>query len=57
MRVDIEAQAELATASGVKAVPHFAIWRHGHVVERLMGCNAEAVAAALERHIAIVLEK
>eukprot|EP00927_Polykrikos_kofoidii_P018378 TRINITY_DN18512_c0_g1_i1.p1 TRINITY_DN18512_c0_g1~~TRINITY_DN18512_c0_g1_i1.p1 ORF type:complete len:190 (+),score=38.76 TRINITY_DN18512_c0_g1_i1:82-570(+) len=51
LRVDVEEQAEVARASGVSAVPYFAIYRGGFVVERLMGYNPEALCETFGRHV------
>eukprot|EP00928_Gymnodinium_smaydae_P092641 TRINITY_DN76562_c0_g1_i1.p1 TRINITY_DN76562_c0_g1~~TRINITY_DN76562_c0_g1_i1.p1 ORF type:complete len:186 (-),score=49.24 TRINITY_DN76562_c0_g1_i1:54-545(-) len=53
LRVDVQATMDVAQAASVEAVPHFVIYRGGHLVERLLGCGPEAVEAALLRHVAL----
>merc|ERR1712007_18052 len=53
LRVDVDANADIAKQHSISAVPYFTFHRGGHLVERMMGCGSDAVIEASERHVAI----
>lgn len=51
-KVDVDENAETAQAAGVRAMPTFAAYKGGTLVDQLVGADPDALAAFVAKHAA-----